>query len=132
MKDKTLINKLIKEVPSAPGIYIDKYKVIPDQIQPFKLGIRQQVRNQMDEFVIGKIDRMTRLEYNHRMICETIKTRVSQALFDPVSYSEGYAVGYKSWLQCRILHEGISNSLSPIDVELSMALREKAVKNASG
>ena len=61
MKDKTLINKLIKEVPSAPGIYIDKYKVIPDQIQPFKLGIRQQVRNQMDEFVIGKIDRMTSL-----------------------------------------------------------------------
>ena len=64
-----------------------------------------------------------------KLICDTTKTRVSESLFNPVSCAEGVAISYKTWKQCTILHEDISNKLSLVDIDLSMALQRERIKN---
>ena len=60
---------------------------------------------------------------------EPVRTRIANALFQPVSDKEGRVVSLEIWKQCRVLHEDIANILSEINAELPIALGMETVKD---
>jgi hypothetical protein len=55
MRKLDVVDELHSVIPSAPGIYVEKWKDIPDHLQPSKLGISAP-RNDLDQSVVFTLE----------------------------------------------------------------------------